>query len=175
MPRFSLQSNLFYLGWWGVALPNASRLVRARTPPYGYQLGKVPDGLPGDWAALVWAAHRDSDLWHMEYRYRWYLDNRVFSSRDRKDWGEQSIQGQEEEILDRLRAILAWHEQGGGEHGVEWVVQGNLDYMQTLYGQNPPTWLHMAKIYSPNDSPEQEWILREILEQQRQTGGTPLA
>lgn len=93
------------LGVWTVSLP-------------AQQFGKHTGG--GDWLCAAWA---EGEKYIIEYRFRYYLDDKAFDSEDIKNWYRMEIQkdgATEDKIIEVVRALVKklWIDGGGKRYEV---------------------------------------------------------
>jgi hypothetical protein len=83
-----------------------------------------------DWIGAVW---RDGDNWIMEYRFRYYVDDKTFDSEDVKNWYTHKIpvdKYTEDEVISAMRMCveLLWKASGGKRYEIMMTSAG-LDQM----------------------------------------------
>jgi len=73
-----------------------------------------------DFLGAVW---RESDNYVIEYRFRYYEDDKVFDSEDKKNWYRAEIptdRASEEELIDAMKVVVEalWKKSGGKRYEI---------------------------------------------------------
>lgn len=79
--------------------------------------GIVPPKSDGDFFAALYSEEEEGrDTWHLIYRFRYYVDDKIHDSDDKKSWHHGLIKGDENEIYEktleglRMMAIASFTE-----------------------------------------------------------------
>ncbi len=86
-----------------------------------------------DWLGAVW---REGDDYVLEYRFRYYVDDKTFDSKDRKNWYRTVITGgqPEDKVVGVMRemARMLWSESGGKRYELMMDGGGIVRMMEDL-------------------------------------------
>lgn len=76
-----------------------------------------PPNAEGDFLATLWKDTKD-DRWHLQYRFRYYNDDAVFDSKDKKCWYELISKDGAPEAEQEMKAVMDALLEKGGETGM---------------------------------------------------------
>lgn len=118
-----------------------------------------PNG--GDLMGIVWREEDQPTTWNMDYRHRYYEDDKVWGSEDRKSWYEcRGLEMPEAEVLEKIKTVVEmWGHLGGSEPDY-FMIQGNSEKWFELMRANPPPWMHVKAVDLPPGTTEEE--MREM-------------
>ncbi len=99
-----------------------------------------------DFLGGVWL---DGDVYVMEYRFRYYVDDKTFDSKDKKNWyhAEVPIDGvTEEELISAMRMVveLMWKKSGGQRYELLMGPGGIKEMMADLKKWPMISMLHLT-------------------------------
>jgi hypothetical protein len=97
----------------------------------------------GDVMGSVVKKH-ETGKWHLEYRFRYHKDDKVFDSEDRKSWYDATMDGNTPEKVvfestDKLFNIFAMK---AGSIIDYFDVRGDVTVFMQKTQQSPPPWMH---------------------------------
>lgn len=100
-------------------------------------------GKGGDYNFLVWRKNDEPTTWHLRWRARHYVDEKVFDGKDVKQWyggkrencSEEQIMSETQDIIETLSGVI------GQEADCLEIRGDHLKFMK-LIEENPPKWMH---------------------------------
>jgi len=105
-----------------------------------------------DWLGACW---RDGDNYVMAYRFRYYVDDLTFDSKDRKNWYECKVsvsENSEDHVVAAMResARLLWEKSGGKRYEIM-MDGGGIDRML----EDMANWPMVSMKVVPHDEVEE--------------------
>lgn len=128
-----LTPDRYFIGFWHIAIP-----------PEGSRYGKGGNLLMTLWRPL----NGPVDKWTLQFRFRYYVDERIFDSQDTTKWMEGEVEGIEEQLktsLDESQRLAAE------------AIASRLDYYDLRCDgaaatekiqASPPPWLHINTFFA---------------------------
>jgi hypothetical protein len=87
-----------------------------------------------DYLAALW---RDGENYVMVYRFRYYVDDKTFDSKDKKNWYRCEVQADrttEDKVIEvmRLSARMLWKQSGGKRYEIMMDARGIEGMMEDM-------------------------------------------
>ncbi len=106
----------------------------------------LPDNT-GDVMGSVVKKH-GSNKWHLEYRFRYHADDKVFDSEDKKNWHDATLDASvpEEKVFKDVDFAFTQMAMKAGAIVDYFNVRGDVEVFMQKVQQQPPPWMHMKTV-----------------------------
>jgi hypothetical protein len=110
------------------------------------KLKSIAEYKGGDLLALLWREENQPHNWHFDYRFRWYWDDRVWGSKDKKSGYKMIFTASEQKALEQLQLMFVELGLAGATELNPYWIKGNSDHAMDLFAKNPPPWMHQQRM-----------------------------
>lgn len=114
--------------------------------PENYYIGmwfmELPDRI-GNWMACAWRPKDKPGPWTLRWRFRYYEDEKIFDSEDRRSWYTMEIKdATEEKVVESLEYVATMMCGVTGTTLTFWEIRGDGDKAMDKMKTHPPPWMH---------------------------------
>ena len=136
-PGFHFCEGRYYIGFWYVELPNATRDFPQISP----------FGKGGNYTMLVWRVGTDDGRgepvdWVVQYRFRYYRDDRIHDHGDRMEWYHGTTRCTAEEAERCAQSAVEKIAASIDAEVEDYPIHGDFLRFEELTRTRPPQWLH---------------------------------